>query len=795
MKLPFNWIKAYSAIDTDIESYTRQMIMTGTAVEGYEPAAAFSNVVVGKVLSVKDHENSDHLHVCSVDVGNEVLQIVCGAPNVREDILVPVAKIGALMPDGFTIKKGKLRGVESNGMICSGPELGIPTYLYPSVGDEGILIFHEDYELGSDVSKIFGLDDYIIDYDILANRPDLLSVFGIAHESSAVLGSTFQKPKLLIRESPENIHDFLSVSVHAPQACPRYLARVIRNVRIAPSPLWLRSYLHKAGVRSINNIVDITNFVMLETGHPMHAFDLDKMRGSRIEVKFANDGDKLTTLDEKVHTLKSSDLCICDGEGATGLAGIMGGYESEIDDTTKNVAFECAVFDKTITRRTARALGIRTESSGRFEKGVSAATALYAINRACHLVNELDCGDVAKGIIDIYPEPQADKSITTSIDYIQKRTGVQISLQDAKQILERLGFTCAGVNSTLTVVAPEFRQDIEQEADICEEVLRLYGYQHIPSTALRGATTQGGINPAMAFRNKVASILHGFHYMETMHYSFIGEKLLSKLGLDRTNPRMEPIAIMNPLGEDSAYMRTSLLPQMLECAALNLNRGSEAARLYEISKVFFKQPSTQEGLPYEQPQLCLAAYGEQEDFYTLRVVCEAILLQLNIAYEIHRSGDSYYHPGRSAQLISNSEILMSIGEVHPDVLERFEIDKKIYAAEINIEALQKLAKEVTDVKELPKFPSVRRDLSVVLPEAVDLGPVLHDVKAVCSKILESASIFDIYRGIPVPEDHKSVAFAFVFRSAEKTLTDEEVQKQMEKILKTLREKYEGNIRE
>lgn len=795
MKIPFKWIQAYTPVDTTIDDYCKKMIMSGTAVEGYESASGFQNVVVGRVLEVVNHENSDHLHVCNVDVGNEVLQIVCGAPNVRENILVPVSLVGAEMPGGFKIKKGKLRGVESNGMICSGPELGIPTYLYPSVGDAGILIFAEEYPLGTDVAGILGLDDYIVDFDILANRPDCLSVLGIAQESAAVLNSKFQKTLVNVKESNTTISDFLKVTIHAEEACPRYLARVVRNVKIAPSPLWLRSYLHKAGVRSINNIVDITNFVMLETGHPMHAFDLDKIRKNTIEVKFANEGDLLTTLDEKQHLLKSSDLCICDGEGATGLAGIMGGFESEIDENTTNVAFECAVFDKATIRKTARRLGIRTESSGRFEKGVAEATTVYAINRACQLVNELNCGDIAQGMIDVYPSPKNKPTINTSVEYIRKRTGVDIPQNEITSILERLGFTCACANDTISVIPPDFRQDIENEADICEEVLRLYGYKHIPSTALRGTTTQGEINPNMHFRNRLCEMLKGFHFIETMHYSFIGKKLLKKLGLSEDSPINKPIALMNPLGEDSAYMRTTLLPQMLETIALNMNKGNDKGRLYELSKVFFPEPKTEEGLPYEDSHLCLALYGENEDFYSLRTLCEAILKQLNIEYRIVRGTGEYFHPGRVADFYHNNTQLFTIGAVHPDVLENFDIEKPIYIAEISVKILRELSNERSIVKELPKFPAIKRDLAVVLEEKIDLGPVLEDAKKSCNSLLESADIFDVYRGVPVPKTHKSVAFSFVFRSAERTLTDEEVQKQMDKILKTLQGKYQAYIRE
>lgn len=795
MKIPYSWIKEYTPLTCDAENYMRQMIMTGTAVEGYEDAAGFSGVVVGKVLEVKDHENSNHLHICKVDVGNEVLQIVCGAPNVKENILVPVALVGAVMPNDFKIKKGKLRGVESFGMICSGPELGVPTYLYPSVGDEGILIFQEDYALGTDVKSIFHLDDSIIDFDILANRPDCLSVLGIAAETAAVFAADFKKPQVKVSENTSNITDFLAVEVLEKTACPRYTAKLIQNVKIGPSPLWLRAHLHKAGIRSINNIVDITNFVMLETGHPMHAFDYDKIRGKKIIVKYANEGEVFATLDEKEHSLTANDLVICDAEGTTGLAGIMGGLVSEISLSTQNVVFECAVFDRAITRKAARRLGIRTESSGRFEKGVNKATVDYAILRACQLVNELQCGDVANGMIDIYSTPYTAPTIQTSAAYIQKRTGVAINTSEVVTILERLGFTCAVSNDCISAIAPSMRQDIEQEADICEEVLRIHGFDKIPATPLRGATTQGGLNPMLAFRNHIRNMMHGFQCMETMHYSFIGKKLLDKLELSQEDMRSQVVAIQNPLGEDSAFMRTTLVPNMLQTVALNMNRGNDAARLYESSKVFFNTPKTEEGLPYEKQQICVTFYGANESFFSLRAMCESILTQLHINYSIQAGADSYYHPGRAAILMHNDTEVIRLGEVHPDILNNFGISKKVYIAELDVELLFALQKENVEIKDLPKFPAVTRDLAVVLKENVQIGPVLEDIKKVCSKILESASVFDVYRGKPIAEDSKSVAFSFSFRSADRTLTDDEIQKQMNAILKTINEKYEGSIRE
>lgn len=794
MKLPFNWIKQYTDIDVDIDTYIKNMIMTGTAIDGYSSAASFTNVVVGKVISCVNHENSDHLHVCNVDVGKEILQIVCGAPNVKEGILVPVALVGAELPGGFKIKKGKLRGVESYGMICSGPELEVPTYLYPSVGDEGILIFNEDYPLGTDVAEILQLNDSVLEFDILANRPDCLSVMGIVQESAAVHNKNFKLPNNKVSTIENNINDFVSVEIKS-EACPRYMARMIDNIKIADSPQWLKSNLHKAGIRSINNIVDITNYVMLETGHPMHAFDYDKLRGKKIIVQNAKNDDKLKTLDEKEYTLQSSDLTINDAEGATGLAGIMGGFESEIDENTKRVVFECAVFDKGVTRRTSRRLGIRTESSGRFEKGVCQHTVEYAINRACHLVNELNAGDVLKGSIDIYNKKSESAPITTTIEYIKKRSGVDIPTDKAINILERLGFTCANTNNTISVIPPKFRQDIEQEADICEEVLRLYGFDKIPSTPLRGVTTQGLINDNMAFRNYISTLLTGFGYSEAIHYSFTSKKMLDKMQLDEKDIRMNPIAIKNPLGEDSAFMRTSLIPSLLQTASLNLNRGNSSIKLFESSKVFLQKLNNEEELPNEEQRIAMICYGDSQDFYSIRTICEAILQKLDINYSINRAFESYLHPGRAASLICDDKAVITLGQLHPDVAESFNINVNVYIAEINIPLLMNCNTELKPVTDLPKFPAVSRDLAVVFTEDTLIGPVMDELKKIAGKLLESISVFDVYRGKPIEQGYKSVAFSFVFRSAEKTLSDEEIQKLMTKIISTLSEKYNAKIRE
>ncbi|MBR5986109.1 MAG: phenylalanine--tRNA ligase subunit beta, partial [Clostridia bacterium] len=575
MKIPMRWLNEYTRIDLTPEEYARRMIMTGTAVEGWENTCAFTNVVVGKVLTCEMHPDSDHLHVCTVDVGgSEPLNIVCGASNVAAGKLVCCALEGAELPGGVTIKKGKIRGVESCGMLCSGPELDVPDYIYPHCGNEGIILLNEDYVPGTPVKDIFGLGDDVIEYEILANRPDCLSVWGIARESAAVLGEHFVMPEISFAENGKGkFSDYAKVRVEDAENCPRYCARIITNVKIGPSPKWMKEYLYGAGVRSINNIVDITNFVMLETGHPMHAFDLSKVQGQTIVVRKAKDGEILKTLDGKEHQLTPDMLVIADEEKATGLAGIMGGEESEIVSDTASVLFECAAFERGNNRVTARSLGIRTESSGRFEKGVCAATCMEALDRACMLVEMLGCGDIVPEAYDNYPSPAPEKVITASADRIRGRIGVDVPTETMEDILLNLNIDTEVNGETLICRPPVYRQDIEGEADLSEEVLRMYGYEHIASTLMKGVTMPGFRNEKQSFATDVKKCLGGMGCFEAQCFSFISPSWIEKLGLDKDDPRLNTLKIRNPLGEDTSVMRTTLVPSMLNALALNMNRG------------------------------------------------------------------------------------------------------------------------------------------------------------------------------------------------------------------------------
>ena len=795
MKVPMKWLREYVDIDMPAEEYASRMVMTGTAVEGVEKTGAqFDKVVVGYVVSCVDHPNSDHLHICMVDVGEaEPLQIICGAPNVHADMRVAVALDGATLPGG-RIKKGKMRGEVSMGMLCSGPELDVPAGLYPNIGDAGIIEIFEDVKPGTDVKEVFGLGDDIIDFEILANRPDCLSVWGLARESSAVLEKHFVMPEIAVEETGAGTFgDYAKVEVRDEALCPRYCARVITDVKIGPSPMWMREYLYGAGIRPINNIVDITNFVMLETGHPMHAFDLSKVKDQTIIVRRANPGERLTTLDGKEHALDETMLVIADKENATGLAGIMGGEESEIVDDTASVLFECAAFERANNRVTARRLGIRTESSGRFEKGVCPATAMEALERACMLVNMLECGKVVPGCFDNYPNPKPPVEIEASVSRICRRIGVDVPGEMMEDILNRLYIDATVAGDALHCEIPAFRQDMETEADVSEEVLRMYGYDHIPSTLMNATTMAGQHDAKSVFNYRVKDALVSMGLYEILNYSFVSPRWLDKLGLSADDPRRNVVKLRNPLGEDTSVMRTTLVPSMLNTVAANLNRGIPEGRLFELSKVFV--PADKPGeLPEEKTALCVCAYGEGVDFYTIKNIVVWLLAKFGVTAAIAAEGDGYYHPGRKAVMSVDGEKLATLGEIHPDVAEAFDIGRRVYVAEVDLDRLMPLEKDFYGIKPLPKFPAVSRDIAVVVNERVGVGTMMDAIRASAGKLLEAARLFDIYRGEKLGSERKSVAFAITLRAPDRTLTDEEINAAMDKVLKALKTQFGAELR-
>ena len=796
MKVPMQWLRQYTDVTVSPDVFEREMIMHGTSVEGIEDQKdSLSGVVVGRILSVRPHENSDHMVVCSVDVGQDApVQIVTGAPNVHEGDEVPVALVGARLPGGTIIRQSTLRGVESYGMCCSGPELGVPEYLYPSVGDKGLLIFHEDYAPGTDVRSILGVDDVIVDFEILANRPDCLSVWGVAREAAVVFGKPFRKPEITVKTVPGKVEDYVDIQVEDAVLCPRYCARVVKNVKVGPSPMWLRKALHGAGIRSINNVVDITNYVMLETGHPMHAFDLDRVKQRTILVRRAHEGESITTLDGKERALTPDMLMICDRTDATGIAGIMGGEESEITEQTRQVLFEIASFDRTSIRLTSRGLGMRTESSGRFERGVCAATCREAADRACQLICQLGAGDVIEGVYDFYPEPAAPRSIRASVTRINERIGLQIPGEEMCSILTRLEMQTVLDGDTLTVIPPLFREDMEQEADVSEEVLRIYGYEHLTETLPLGAVQPASINESMKLSRETGRFLSGCGMYEIRNFSFISPRLLSALLLDAQDPRMNPLKILNPLGEETSVMRPSLVPSVLGSLALNQSRNNPEALLYEIAPVFDTTCPSESGQPRECPFACFGGYGEHADFFFFRDVAVDLLSQFGIQVTLRRAQEPYLHPGRSAELLAGGRRVATVGEVHPEVLKNFELSQRVILAEVDLDAVQALKQPMGQIAPLPRYPAVTRDLALVVEESVMVGEMMDLVRDAAGDLLESVRIFDIYRGTQLRPGKKSVAFSMVFRSAERTLTDDDVNPVIDQILSRSKAQFAAVLR-
>ena len=784
MKVSMQWMKEYTDIPVSAQAFQDAMIMHGTGVEGVEDQnEQLQNVVVGKLVSVRPHENSDHMHVCMVDVGEEELvQIVCGAPNAREGILVPVAKVGAQLPGGVKIKKGKLRGVESYGMCCSGPEINVPEYLYPSIGDKGILEFNEEYAPGTDVRPILGVDDTIIDFEILANRPDCLSVWGVAREAAVTLGTKFNKPEIKVDTVPGKMEDYVHIDVQDETLCPRYCARIIKNVKIGPSPMWMRKALNAAGVRAINNIVDITNYVMLETGHPMHAFDMAKVKDNHIIVRRANEGEKIVTLDGKERDLTTNMLMIADQTNATGIAGVMGGEESEITEETKTVMFEIAAFDRANIRQTTRALGLRTEASGRFERGVCAATCREAADRACQLVNMLGAGEVIDDVYDFYPNPKQVKPVVASVDRINARIGMKVSGEEMKSILTALDMQVELCGDQLTVTAPVYREDIETEEDLSEEVLRIHGYEHIQSTLIRGETAPGTRNTHMQMTDKVHTILSNKGLFEIRNFSFISPKLVDKLGLAQDDPRLNMLKVTNPLGEDTSVMRSTLVPSVLGTVSFNQRNNNETAMLYEIAPVFDVTERKDGELPKEHSMLCIGAYGPKVDFYLVRDIVMAMLARFGVESEIVVGAEVYHHPGRAAKLMVGDACIARIGELHPATAAAFEVSKRTMLAEVDLKMLGELRAKMGHVRSLPKYPAVTRDIALVMDEATTIGSVLKVIRKAGGALLEKAEMFDIFRGAQVGEGKKSVAFSLSFRNPDRTLSDDDVNPVLKKIL-------------
>ena len=795
MKLNRKWLNEdfVDLSQVSDKEFVETLTVFGQKVETYERMdAEVKNVVVGKVLSMVRHPNSDHMWICQVDVGKEEpVQIVTGAQNVTEGDLVPVALHNSWLPGGVHITKGKLRGELSNGMLCSFAELGLTQNDLPDAYADGIwLLNNEDCQVGQDINQVIGNDDTVVDFEITNNRPDCYSIIGLAREAAAAFGKPMRHHEPVVHGSDAgSIYDYLDVEVPATELCNRYSSRMVANVKIGPSPKWLRQRLRANGVRPINNIVDITNYVMLEYGQPMHAFDYRYVSSGKIVVREAEEGETLTTLDGNVRNLKAGMLVIADENRAIGLAGIMGGENSEIMDDTTMVVFESANFNGTSIRQTALALGMRTEASGKFEKSLDPMMTIPAVQRACELVELLQCGDVLEGTIDVInyvPEP---KKLTLECDKINRLLGTDISREDMIKYLNLLEIPVEGD----TILVPSFRPDLNLMADIAEEVGRSYGYNEIPTTAFKNAT-QGGYTPEMLMENKAGVLCRGMGYSEIITYSFVSPAIFDQIRLPGDSPLRNALRIQNPLGEDTSIMRTIALPSMMEILSRNNAYHNKAVKLYELAKIYL--PVEGQVLPEEPKMLMLGTYGANETFFTLKGEVEAIFagLRLKKASYTACSTNPSYHPGRCAVLSIDGEEVGVMGQVHPLVAKNYGIDTDVYCAEINFTKLFACRLPDATYTPLPKYPTVSRDLALVCGEEITVAQAEDVITAAAGKLLRSVKLFDIYRGVGVPEGKKSMAFSLELRADDRTLTDTDSEAVTAKVLQALQEKLGAILR-
>ena len=795
MKLNRKWLheEFVDLSNVSDREFVEKLTIFGQKVETYERMdAEIKNVVVGKVMSIVRHENSDHMWVCQVDVGEEEpVQIVTGAQNVKEGDLVPAALHNSYLPGGIHITKGKLRGEKSNGMLCSFAELGLTQNDLPGVFEDGIWILNdENCKPGDDINLVIGNDDTIVDFEITNNRPDCYSIIGLARESAAAFGLPMKHHEPVVKGSDAgSIYDKLDVEVPATELCNRYTSRMVANVKIGPSPKWLRQRLRANGVRPINNIVDITNYVMLEYGQPMHAFDYRYVSSGKIVVREAENGESLTTLDGNVRNLKAGMLVIADDNKAIGLAGIMGGENSEIMDDTTTVVFESANFNGTSIRQTALALGMRTEASGKFEKNLDPMMTVPAVQRACELVELLECGDVMDGIIDIINFVPAPKTVPLEVEKINNLLGTEISREDMIRYLNNLEIQVEGD----MIQVPSWRPDLNLMADIAEEVGRSFGYNEIPTTEFKNST-QGGYTPAMMLETKAGRLCRALGYSEIITYSFVSPAIYDQIRIPKDSTMRNALRIQNPLGEDTSIMRTTALPSMLDILSRNNAYHNKVAKLYELAKIYV--PVADELLPEESKILMLGTYGANETFFTIKGELEAILEGLRMpkaSYEAEKNNPSY-HPGRCAKVTVGGEDVGYIGQIHPLVAKNYGIDSEVYCAEINFTALLALQLPEATYTPLPKYPSVSRDLAVVCDEAVTVAQVENVITSAAGKLLRNIRLFDIYRGTGVPEGKKSMAFALELRADDRTLTDTDSEQVVSKILDALKTKIGAILR-
>lgn len=797
MNTSLSWIKAYvKDLDVTAQEYADAMTLSGTKVEGYEILDAdLEKIVVGQIEKIEKHPDADKLIVCQVNVGSEVVQIVTGAPNVKEGDKVPVVldggrvagghEPGSRVEGGVKIKKGKLRGVDSFGMMCSIEELGSSRDMYPEAPEYGIYIFKDDVEIGTSAVSALGLDDVVFEYEVTSNRVDCFSVIGIAREAAATFRKEFHPPVVTETGNDEDVNDYIKVTVKDNELCPRYCARVVKNIKIGPSPEWMQRRLASVGIRPINNLVDITNYVMEEYGQPMHAYDLDTIAGKQIIVRRAGKDERFVTLDGQERQMDDSVLMICDGEKSVGIAGIMGGENSMITDDVHTMLFEAACFDGTNIRKSSKKVGLRTDASGKFEKGLDPNNAKVAINRACQLVEEMGAGEVVGGIVDVYGRKKEPVRVPFDADEINELLGTDVSKEEMLSYFKMIDLEYDEAASE--VIAPTFRHDLFCLADLAEEVARFYGYDNIPTTLPKGEATTGKLSFKLRIEEVARNIAEFCGFSQGMTYSFESPKVFDKLLLPAESPLRNAVEIMNPLGEDYSIMRTISLNGMLTSLATNYNRRNKNVRLYELGNIYLPKSLPLTELPEERMQFTLGMYGEG-DFFSMKGVIEEFFEKVGLhkkeTYD-PKAGKPFLHPGRQANIIYDGKVVGYLGEVHPDVADIYGIGGKAYVAVIDMPEIVERATFDRKYTGLAKFPAVNRDISMVMTKDILAGQVEEIIEKKGGENLESYSLFDIYEGSQIKEGYKSVAYSIVFRAKDKTLSDAEVSEAMGRIVKAL----------
>lgn len=799
MNTSLSWIKAYVPdLDVTAQEYTDAMTLSGTKVEGYEKLDAdLDKIVIGQIEKIEKHPDADKLIICQVNVGTETVQIVTGAPNVKEGDKVPVVldggrvagghEPGQRVAGGIKIKKGKLRGVESCGMMCSIEELGSDRNMYPEAPEYGIYIFGDDAVVGESAIKALGLDDVVFEYEITSNRVDCFSVVGIAREAAATFGKEFHPPVVTPTGNDEDVNDYIKVRVENTDLCPRYCARVVKNIKIGPSPKWMQRRLASVGIRPINNLVDITNYVMEEYGQPMHAYDLDTIAGHQIVVRNAEKGEKFVTLDGQEREMDDSVLMICDGEKAVGIAGIMGGENSMITDHVQTMLFEAACFDGTNIRKSSKKVGLRTDASGKFEKGLDPNNAQAAIDRACQLVEEMGAGEVVGGMVDVYGKKKEPVRVPFDADAINALLGTDIPEADMLGYFEKIGLEYDA--DAKEVIAPTFRHDLFRLADLAEEVARFYGYDNIPTTLPSGEATTGKLSFKNRVENVAKDIAEFCGFSQGMTYSFESPKVFDKLLLDEDDVLRQAIPIMNPLGEDYSIMRTISLNGMLTSLATNYNRRNKNVRLYEMGNIYLPKSLPLTELPDERMQFTLGMYGEG-DFFSMKGIVEEFFEKVGLhkkeTYDPN-AGKNFLHPGRQANIIYEGRVVGYLGEVHPQVADNYGIGERAYVAVIDMPEIVELATFDRKYEGIAKYPAVSRDISMVVPKEILVGQIEEVIEKKGGAYLESYKLFDLYEGAQIKPGFKSVAYSITFRAKDRTLEEADVSAAMKKILKALEE--------